>query len=242
MTILISNVATTDTFQKLLTTVNLLVNVVSNSVVTVNSNTAIGDASISGNISSNGVITNFVNTSTVTTVNISSNSLTSNTANLNYIYVGNSTINATINSTSFAIQNATANINLTVPTSGQISNGNYYLNANGTWALATTITPLSNGTLITTGLTAQVVDYYPMATYKSAEYLLGVNDNNANNHYSAKIMTMHDTFNAYSTEYASLVSNNTIGVFSVSTNSTHLILLFNPTSSNTSISFSRIIV
>ena len=48
---------------------------------------------------------------------------------------GTSTSNTVINSSAVAISNSTANINLTIPTTTQISNGNFYLNANGSWSL-----------------------------------------------------------------------------------------------------------
>jgi hypothetical protein len=44
--------------------------------------------------------------------------------------------NVSINSTSISLANSTANLIITVPTVNQITDGNYYLNANGSWSQA----------------------------------------------------------------------------------------------------------
>jgi hypothetical protein len=53
----------------------------------------------------------------------------------NTVSVGNSTVNTIIQSNKVTVSNSTANISLSVPTTTQISNGNYYLNANSSWSL-----------------------------------------------------------------------------------------------------------
>ncbi|MFS6553888.1 hypothetical protein WHJ47_14350, partial [Staphylococcus aureus] len=50
--------------------------------------------------------------------------------------VGNTTVNATVNSTTFAIANSTSNSKITIPTTVE-RGGNYYLKADGTWSTVT---------------------------------------------------------------------------------------------------------
>ena len=94
---------------------------------------------------------------------------------------------------------------------------------------------------VTTGTSAQVIDSFPVG-YRTAEYILSVNDNNANKHYASKALIMHDRGNAYISEYATLTSNSAMGSFTATTNSTSVILSFTPVSSNTTVNFNRILV
>ena len=52
--------------------------------------------------------------------------------------VGNSTVNATMNSTSFKVSNSTSSIAVTVPSAADVAVGNEYLNANGQWSTVIT--------------------------------------------------------------------------------------------------------
>ena len=54
------------------------------------------------------------------------------------IKVGNTTVNSVVNSTSVALSNSSAAIVITIPTAAAISNGQYYLNANGAYSLVDT--------------------------------------------------------------------------------------------------------
>lgn len=96
----------------------------------------------------------------------------------------------------------------------------------------------------TTGTTVQVIDSILLSTYKTAEYIISVKDNNANSHYSSKILLTHDIGSAYLTEYAVMQTNNSviIGPFSASVNATSAILSFTPVSSNTTVNFNRIAI
>ena len=96
----------------------------------------------------------------------------------------------------------------------------------------------------TTGTTVQVIDSILLSTYKTAEYIISVKDNNANSHYSSKILLTHDIGSAYLTEYAVMQTNNSviIGPFSASVNTTSAILSFTPVSSNTTVNFNRIAI
>lgn len=152
--------------------------------------------------------------------------------------VGNAVITGTFTANVLTISNGSISANISVPTAAQQSNKQYYPNANGTW----TYIPISNNITVTSDTSPAVIDYWPIASWNTAEYLVSVIDNNANNFYSAKLIVTHDTGSGYITEYASFLSNSAIGVFSATTNTTAAILNFTPTSSNTTVKFSRVLI
>lgn len=192
MTVTVANTTLTNTFDYWRNRTNELADAMTTKAVTTESNTAIGNAAISGTFTAN-VIT---------------------------------------------LANSTVNTSIAVPTSTQISNGQYFLNANGNWSV------ISNPLYIfeTSGTSQQEIDNYEMSSYSTAEYLIHMTNNNANGYQTTKLLTIHNGTSAFSTEYSTLVTNNSLGVFSVSTNTTHVRLLVTPTSSNTSINFYRVIL
>jgi hypothetical protein len=99
----------------------------------------------------------------------------------------------------------------------------------------------ANG-LTTTGTSAQLLDSYAVATFRGAEYFISVKDNNANAYQATKILTVHNVVNAFSTEYATILSNASLGVFdaNVASNATHVTLYITPTSSNTTVNFTKV--
>jgi len=76
--------------------------------------------------------------------------ITANSTAISAIFVGNSTVNSTINSTTFTVggstinatsikvSNSTSNISISVPNTTQVSNGSYFLNANGAYSVVAT--------------------------------------------------------------------------------------------------------
>jgi hypothetical protein len=152
---------------------------------------------------------------------------------------GSFTANVLIANT-LRVSNSTANIVISIPTTTQISNGTFYLNANGSYVSPPT--PLGNGALTTTGTTAQLLDSYPIATNRGVEYFISVRNNNANAYQATKVLTMHNNVAAFSTEYATILSNNSLGVFdaNVAANATHVTLYVTPTSSNTTVNFTKV--
>jgi hypothetical protein len=205
MTISVANVTVANTFSNWLTVTNQIADALTNKIVTVNSNTAVGNAQISGTFT-----------------------------------FGNSSANATVNATTISISNTTANINILVPTATQIANNQFYLNANGSW---TTAGPTVSSVL-TTGTSTQVIDYFSMASFNAAEYLVNVSDNTGNvNFYTSKILVSHNRSTSLVTEYAAINSTSTsLGVFSSSTNATHVILNFTPVPANTTVKFTKVII
>ena len=247
MAITVANTANTNVFSYWLARTNELAYSMSTYAITVgasgaNANYTVptGNAQIYGTFTANAIT---VGNSTVNVSIIGSTStITANAFNINTLLVGNSTTNATLSSTSLSVSNSTANITITIPTAVQIANGQYYLNANGSYAYASTpYSPITNSQITTSGVSLQVVDSYLMSTYNAAEYLVSVKDNTANNFYTSKIITTHDGNVGYLTEYGVFVTNTSIGTFSASSNATSVILGFTPTSSSTRIKFTRII-
>lgn len=200
MTVTVAQTSNTNTFGYLIGVVNQLSNAMSTVAVTVNSNTAIGNAAINGTFTANSLVT----------------------ANLNIT-----------NSSGISV------LSVTAPSSSQISNGTFFLNANGTWSTAGGLGSVQQ---FTSGTTTQTLDYFAMSTYNAAEYTISVKDENANNFYATKLLVMHDGANPYITEYGSLTSNSNMGAFTATTNSTALILQFTPVSSNTYVKFARVII
>jgi hypothetical protein len=65
------------------------------------------------------------------------------------LFVGNSTVNAVVNSTAVKLMNSTSNALLSVPASADWTNGNKFLNANGSWTTPTaTATPGGSNTQV----------------------------------------------------------------------------------------------
>ena len=223
MTVTVANTANTNTFDYWRNRTNELADAMTNKTVTVDSNTATGNAAITGTFSANVL---FLGN---TTVNSTSNSTS--------ITFGNTVQNTVVNTSSIFISNSTSNLTISIPTTSQYANGKFFLNANGSFTL---VEALIKGNIETSGTTNTEINNYLTNTFASAEYLLAVKDNNANNYQSSKILITHDVDNAYLSEYAIIVSNNYVGSFFANSNTSHVRLYFNPTSTNTTINFTRV--
>ena len=195
MTVTVNATSTSDTFDFWRKRTNELANAMSTQAVTVNSNTAVGDAAITGNFTANNIFLNSLN-----------------------------------------LANGTSNIAVTIPTTTQVSNNQFYLNANGSWS---TVSSGFVGAVSISSLTTTIVDSFEFTTYGAAEYIVSAKDNNANNQYATKIMMTHNSGSVYMTEYGVLLTNTSIGSFASTSNSTHAILNFTSTTSNATIKFIR---
>lgn len=147
------------------------------------------------------------------------------------------TANALVAS-SLKLSNSTANTTIPVPNTVQIANGNFYLNANGSWSPL--IIPITSGNSSTTTTAGQEIDNYQMSIHGAVEFFIRVKDKNANSYHATKILTFHNNLFAFSTEYGSMYSNVSLGTFSVTSNSTHVQLNMVPTVANTEITLSRV--
>jgi hypothetical protein len=237
MTILIQNTSVTNTFDFWRNRTNEIATAMSNSVVTVNSNTATGNAAISGTFTANNLALG-----TGAAYVMIGNTTVNAYMNTSSVFLGNSTANIVLTTTALTIStNSTANIILSTPTYTQYSNGQYYLNANGNWAV---IAPSGTGTqtIQTTGTSAADLDNFSPNTYNVAEYIVSVKDNNANNYFTGKFIVAHDSGTAYITQYATFTSNSTIGTFASTIASGNVYFRFTPTSSNTTVKYFRSIV
>ena len=227
MTVTVANTNTNNTFDYWRNRTNELAYAMTTYVVTTNSNTSTGNATISGTFTANVLV---------------SNTLTVNVYNGTSAYFGNSTVNTQINATSIAITNSTANIIITSPNTVQISSSNtYYLTANGKWYSPPQISNyITLSTVSTTGTTGQLIDSFFTNTFLSAEYSINIKDNNANSYVSTKLLVNHNTGNVFTTEYGTLLTNGAIGVLSANIDSGSVRVYITPTSTNTSIRFVRI--
>jgi hypothetical protein len=197
MTVTVAATTNTNTMEYWLNRTNELANAMTTVAVTTNSNTAVGNAAITGSFTANVLIANTVR-----------------------------------------VSNSTSNVVISVPNTVQTSSGDYFLNANGQWSAV--ISPVTTFSLETSGTSGQLIDSYPFSDYGAVEFFVRVKNNNANGYQATKILTFHNNVDAFSTEYGSMVSNNSLGSFSVSTNATHVILNMTPTSTNTAVTISRV--
>lgn len=150
---------------------------------------------------------------------------------------GNAAITGNFYANTISVGNSTVNVSISTSNTVQQSNGQYFLNANGSWTLISAPIYVSN--TVTNGTSTQEIDSYLLSTFGAVEYLLNIIDNTANNRVSTKVLTSHNFGDVMSTEYATLVSNSTLGVFSANANSTHASLYFTPTSTNTTVNYIR---
>lgn len=98
----------------------------------------------------------------------------------------------------------------------------------------------SNST--TAGTTLQVIDSYLITNFRTADYVISVKDNTANNYYASRLMVTHDSGTVYTTEYAVLISNTAVGVFGATINGTAVAINFTPVSTSTTVNFTRTLV
>ena len=239
MTVTVANTANTNTFDYWRNRTNELADAMTNKTVTVESNTATGNAAITGTFSANVLFlgNTTVNSTSNSTSIVFGNTVQNTVVNTSSITFGNTVQNTVVNTSSIFISNSTSNLTISIPTTSQYANGKFFLNANGSFTL---VEALIKGNIETSGTTNTEINNYLTNTFASAEYLLAVKDNNANNYQSSKILITHDVDNAYLSEYAIIVSNNYVGSFFANSNTSHVRLYFNPTSTNTTINFTRV--
>jgi hypothetical protein len=259
MTINVANTFLTNTYDYWRTRTNELATAMSTYAVTTNSNTAIGNASISGTFSAN-----VISVGNSVTINATSFSGTSN----NSLYIGgliasnvvsNAQLQANLSnyantsapyfSTSISVGNSVSNITIIAPNTSQISSGNYFLNANGSYAIVSSNSIfVGNNSIqavnLTTSSLANVnIDTFPSTSFRSAEYLISIKDNNNSANYQlSKLLVVHDNTTVSVSEYGTVLTNALIGSFDASITANTLSLQFIPASSNTVINANRIAI
>jgi hypothetical protein len=139
-----------------------------------------------------------------------------------------------------AVMTVSSNVNVT---GDKITVGTVVINSSG---ISVGGTPIISGrtniTADTSGTTAQLVDSFDKILYRAAEYTLSVKDQNANAYQLSKFLVIHDTGQAYVSEYSVLISNNNQGIFAANVDATTVRVYLTPTSTNSHVSGSRSII
>jgi hypothetical protein len=77
-----------------------------------------------------------------------------------------------------------------------------------------------------------VIDSFNANTYRSAQYLITLTDNNVTNYQATNILVVQDGAAAYMTEYASVFTSADLGTFSSNLSAGVISLFYTPTSNN----------
>lgn len=221
-----------------------------NTILAVGSNAALNTSAL---FLGNSTVNTIINS---TAINFGNLVITSST-----VAFGNSTVNALANSTVFLFRSVTANVsvgsnginfsngtvnfNLSRPSSAQVSDGGYFLNANGNWAIVTSNTdtgpPLTSLSLVTSGTTAQLLDTYLLNDWRAVDYILTVKDNLANNVQVDRMFSYHFDGDIDYMFYGSLYNNTVVGTYHANTNATAVRVYFTPgVSTSTTVKYVRI--
>lgn len=168
--------------------------------------------------------------------------VTSDGSGNNNVTNGNVIITGSFTANTVSVGNTTANLVIRTPNTQVVSNGQFYLNANGSWTIPDIFSNIFKNRINTSGTSAQTIDSFPLSLYSSAEYLLYVKDNVANNRQTTKLLVMHDGSFSQHVEYGTIVSNSSVGVFNATQNSSHVVLQFTPVSSNTTIDYFKTVI
>lgn len=94
-----------------------------------------------------------------------------------------------------------------------------------------------SNTITTSNTNLQVVDSFPIASYRGGKYVISIKNTDNNDYQMTEIIAMHDGTNTLSTEYATLVSNTTLAQFTTDINSGNFRLLITPTLANNVVKF-----
>lgn len=116
------------------------------------------------------------------------------------------------------------------------------VSVNGSLTIGQGLTYIASSNVATTGTSTVSVDTFSTSTYRSGKYVISVDDNVVNNYQTTEILVLQSGGSVYLTEYATLVSNNTIGTFSANIAAGNVNILFTPTSANTNLIISKTLV
>ena len=124
--------------------------------------------------------------------------------------------------------------NADVITTGSFQGANIYVsNSAGSNAV------LYSGNTIFANSAEQVLDQFPLTQFRSADYIINLTDTVGNNFHTARLVTVHDAGVAYSTEYATIYTNTSIGVFRVTVTGANVQVLCTPSNSSITAAFFR---
>lgn len=214
------NVAGGDTFNTLYVLANTVVSTIATVVVTANN-------SVNGAITTgNGYISGYLGASNLVAGNGIQGGSIANSANLNVtsnliftnassvLVVGNNVINSSAITANNLLANNATIYNFTLST---LSLGN---------------TSIGSFTYHATSTTLQTIDYFSKSAYRSAEYILSLEDGGSNNFECTKLLVVHNGTNAFITEYGMVISNTSLGVISATTNTSSILIQLTPATSN----------
>lgn len=172
-------------------------------------------------------VTTILSNSSVTAIKVTGNSSATNT------YIGGTTLN--LGSDTVAVTNSIA-------VSGPVNVTNSIAVSNSLLIGTSNIQSIASNTKTTTGTSAQLVDSFDGSAYRSTKYFVSVKDNDANSYNATEIVLIHDGGDSYLTEYARVVSNTILGSFTTNVNSSTVRLYYTPTSSNTTVNLSKMML
>lgn len=263
----------TDTFQTWVDITNEIVDFCNTEAVSVNSTGTFvtGDGYVNGHFGSNLFSTGILrggNNSTLAVLTIETNTYITGSR----LYLGNSTVNSSINSLSVSWANSTLTSNIgasgasfgnSVINTTAISVGsNVVLNTSSVAVGNSTVNTVVNSSSIDlnssvnyTSFTTNtnslggnfIVDSFPSSTFRGGQYTISVKDTStgANAYQVSQLLVTHVTDNAYVTEYGIVTTNSalgSLGTFSANANSTHVKLNFVPSVANTTVKGSRLLI
>jgi hypothetical protein len=228
-----------------------------------------GDLIVVGNLAYSGVIAGDLVPSTTNTFSVgsttlrwasgfileinSTNVISTGTATLNTTAVtgtlsvaGNATFSNSINVVSSAVFSNTLVVvgntqfsnTLTVTGNSQFASS---LTVNNAIVLGTTSAVSPNNFTFTNSNTTSTVDSFQVAEIRSAEYLIQTSDTTApaNSHQITKLLLVHNGTTAFITEYATITTNATMGIFNAAISTGALNLRYTPVSNNVVVKITR---
>lgn len=101
---------------------------------------------------------------------------------------------------------------------------------------------IKTSTYTSTNTDDQILDSFATTDYRSGKYLISIKNTNNNDYQTTEIMLLQDGTNTYTTEYATLVSNTTLGQFSANINSGTVRLYVKPTLASNVIKYQRTVL
>ena len=250
MTVTVANTSNTSTFQYWVNRTNELADAMTTKAVTVDSNSATGNATVNGIFSATTLTANTLrggNTTTAANLSITSNTSFDSGAILsvgnvaiypNYVSVGNSTVNSIVNSSIITSNTLTINSSISVGNTSQ----NVSINSTSISIGGVALTPPTVINVQTSGTGSQVIDYFSLTEYRGGEYLITIKDNSSNAYQMNKLLVIHDSGNGYITDYGLVYTNGQLGIFTSSVNATSCIVSVTPGVSNTQIKGTKSLV
>lgn len=98
---------------------------------------------------------------------------------------------------------------------------------------------LKTASYTTTNTDFQILDSFSVSEYRGGKYMISVKNTNNNDYQITEIMMLHDGTNAYTTEYATLVSNTTLSQFSANISGTTVRLYVKPSLADNVLKYQR---